>query len=329
MVLNVQQVTEPKTILKIHNLSTVFMTEESQVKAVDNVSFSLDKGKVLGIVGESGCGKTVTALSILRLLPPNAMITSGEIFFENENLVKYSNEKMRLIRGNNIALIPQDPLTSLNPVYTIGNQISEVIKLHQGLSSKKSYNRSFDVLNQVKIPNPARILKSYPHELSGGMRQRVIIAMALSCKPELLIADEPTTALDVTVQAQILTLIRNIQRDEGMSLLLITHDLGVIAEMCHDVIVMYAGQIVEYASVQSIFADPLHPYTRGLLKSLPNKNKTRLEQIEGQPPSMYSLPSGCYFEPRCSSRLPECKEISPELYVPSENRQVRCILYRK
>lgn len=314
-------------VLQVDNLSTVFLTDDGAIKAVDNVSFSLQKGKVLGIVGESGCGKTVTSLSILNLLPNNAMITSGKIVFDGQNLLELHQDKMRLIRGNQIALIPQDPLTSLNPVYTIGDQIREVIELHQHLQSDQSKQIAVKVLDQVKIPNPTRILTNYPHELSGGMRQRVIIAMALSCKPKLLIADEPTTALDVTVQAQILDLVRAIQKDEGMSLLLITHDLGVVAEMCQELVVMYAGKIVEYADVYSIYKDPLHPYTIGLLKSLPSKEKKRLEQIEGQPPSIHSLPSGCYFEPRCPRRLPECSKVIPELISMPDGRKVRCILY--
>lgn len=317
-----------KTLLEVKGLSVEFVLENISFKAVDDLSFSLSKSKVLGIVGESGCGKTITSLSILKLLPSTSDITSGEIIFNNNDIVKCSNEQMRLIRGNHIALIPQDPLTSLNPVYTIGDQIGEVIELHQKLPERDITERIIKVLNQVKIPDPKRIINCYPHELSGGMRQRVIIAMALSCKPELLIADEPTTALDVTVQAQILNLIRNIQKEEEMSLLLITHDLGVIANMCHEVIVMYAGKMFEYAKVEALFKDPLHPYTVGLLKSLPAKKSMRLEQIEGQPPSLFNLPSGCYFEPRCPKRLPECKTIQPELLSLPDNRKVRCLLYR-
>ena len=315
------------SVLQVKNLSTVFKIEEGTIKAVDDVSFELQKGKVLGIVGESGCGKTVTSLSILSLLPNTASIDNGEILFNGTDLTKLKAEEMRLIRGNRIALIPQDPLTSLNPVYTIGDQIKETIELHQGLQKEEATKRAIEVLKQVKIPNPSRILTNYPHELSGGMRQRVIIAMALSCKPELLIADEPTTALDVTVQAQILNLIRDIQSKEGMSLLLITHDLGVVAEMCHDVIVMYSGKIMEYADVSSIYKDPLHPYTMGLLKSLPNQEKDRLEQIEGQPPGMHSLPEGCYFEPRCPKKKLECATIAPDLTVMPDGRKVRCLLY--
>ncbi len=315
--------------LQVKNLSTAFAIEEGTIKAVDNVSFELEKGKVLGIVGESGCGKTVTSLSILSLLPNTASIQQGEIIFNDKDLTKIKRDEMRLIRGNRIALIPQDPLTALNPVYTVGDQIREAIELHQGLKKDEAIKRAVEVLTQVKIPNPGRILTNYPHELSGGMRQRVIIAMALSCKPELLIADEPTTALDVTVQAQILNLIRDIQSNEGMSLLLITHDLGVVAEMCHDVIVMYAGKIMEYADVSSIYTDPLHPYTVGLLKSLPSQEKERLEQIEGQPPSIHELPEGCYFESRCSKRMPECITTPPELTVMPDGRKVRCLRYSK
>jgi peptide/nickel transport system ATP-binding protein len=315
-------------VLDVINLTTVFKTDTEIIKAVDNVSFSLEKGKVLGIVGESGCGKTVTSLSILKLLPNNAQITSGEIIFSEKDLLKLNNDKMRLIRGNYIALIPQDPLTSLNPLYTVGDQIQEAVILHQNLRKNEAYERVIEVLHQVKIPDPVRVFKCYPHELSGGMRQRILIAMALSCKPALLIADEPTTALDVTVQAQILNLIRNIQSQEGMSLLLITHDLGVIAEMCNYVIVMYAGQVVEYSDIYSIYKNPLHPYTSSLLKSIPTREKNRLEQIEGHPPSLSDLPSGCYFEPRCPKSNSDCSKVLPELITMSENRKVRCILYK-
>ena len=314
-------------VLEVEGLSTAFRTDKGNIRAVDNVSFTLEKGKVLGIVGESGCGKTVMSLSILKLLPNNAFIENGKVVFNGDDLIEYSQDKMRLIRGNQIALIPQDPLTSLNPVYTIGDQIREVIVLHQKVSGDIADKRAVEVLKQVKIPDPVRILTNYPHELSGGMRQRVIIAMALSCQPKLLIADEPTTALDVTVQAQILDLIRGIQKEAGMSLMLITHDLGVVAEMCHDVVVMYAGKIVEYADVNSIYKDPLHPYTCGLLKSLPSIEKTRLDQIEGQPPSIMQLPKGCYFEPRCSKKMAKCALESPSLKEVAAGRKVRCFLY--
>lgn len=314
-------------VLEVEGLSTAFRTDKGNIRAVDNVSYTLEKGKVLGVVGESGCGKTVMSLSILKLLPNNAFIDNGKVVFNGDDLIGYSQDKMRLIRGNQIALIPQDPLTSLNPVYTIGDQIREVIVLHQNVSGDIANKRAVEVLKQVKIPDPVRILTNYPHELSGGMRQRVIIAMALSCQPKLLIADEPTTALDVTVQAQILDLIRGIQKEAGMSLILITHDLGVVAEMCHDVVVMYAGKIVEYADVNSIYKDPLHPYTCGLLRSLPSIEKTRLDQIEGQPPSIMQLPDGCYFEPRCSKKMARCALESPSLKEVSPGRKVRCFLY--
>ena len=312
-------------VLDVEGLSTAFKTDVGNIRAVDNVSFTLEKGKVLGIVGESGCGKTVTSLSILKLLPNNALIENGTVLFNGDNLIDFSQDKMRLIRGNKIALIPQDPLTSLNPVYTIGDQICEVIMLHQNVPKSLADKRAIEALKQVKIPDPERILTNYPHELSGGMRQRVIIAMALSCKPNLLIADEPTTALDVTVQAQILDLVRGIQKEAGMSLMLITHDLGVVAEMCHDVVVMYAGKIVEYADVNSIYEDPMHPYTQGLLKSLPSVDKERLDQIEGQPPSIMRLPKGCYFEPRCSKKMAKCSTESPSLQKLSDGRKVRCL----
>lgn len=314
-------------VLDVQALSTAFKTDKGDIRAVDDVSFTLEKGKVLGIVGESGCGKTVTSLSILKLLPNNAFIENGTVLFNDKNIIEFSQDQMRNIRGNKIALIPQDPLTSLNPVYTIGDQIREVIMLHQNVSGGEATKKAIDALVQVKIPDPERILTNYPHELSGGMRQRVIIAMALSCKPTLLIADEPTTALDVTVQAQILELIRSIQKEAGMSLMLITHDLGVVAEMCHDVVVMYAGKVVEYSDVHSIYSEPLHPYTMGLLKSIPSIDKTRLDQIEGQPPGILDLPEGCYFEPRCEKRMPQCALKSPELKEISPGKRVSCFLY--
>lgn len=315
-------------LLKLDNLSVSFKTDEGEFKAVDSVSFSIRKGSVLGVVGESGCGKTISSLSILRLLPSNAYISSGSIAFSDCDLVKVSNDFMCSIRGNKIAYIPQDPLTSLNPLYTIGNQILEVINLHSYLTKPQAFEKAVSVLDQVRIPNPRNIMTSYPHELSGGMRQRVIIAMALVCSPQLLIADEPTTALDVTVQAQILNLIKDIQQDTGMSIILITHDLGLVAEMCDDVAVLYSGQIVELASAREILKNPLHPYTSALLNSLPKSKDKILEQIEGQPPSIFQTLPGCKFEPRCKKRLPECKEAMPELISYQDNHQVRCVLFK-
>ncbi len=287
------------TLLDIRNLSTVFPTDEGLARAVDSVSLTLEKGAVLGIVGESGCGKSITALSILRLVPPPGQIVSGEILLDGVDLLSLKESDMQHIRGNRIALIPQDPMTSLNPVYTIGEQIMEAIELHQNVTHKEARQRAIQVLKKVRMPDPPQRLDDYPHQFSGGMRQRVMIAMALSCEPELLIADEPTTALDVTVQAQILDLLRQIQKEQGMSTILITHDLGVIAEMCDMVAVMYAGSIVEYTDVQELFRNPLHPYTTGLMSSIPRPGTKRLSSIEGQPPNLVHLPQGCRFADRC------------------------------
>ncbi|HIN66193.1 MAG TPA: ABC transporter ATP-binding protein, partial [Candidatus Obscuribacterales bacterium] len=271
-------------LLEIQGLKTVFPTENGLAVAVDDLGFSVRKGSVLGIVGESGCGKSITSLSVLRLVPPPGRIVSGKILFEGRDLLTLSEAQMRSVRGNQIALIPQDPMTSLNPVYTVGDQIMEAIELHQKVGKKEARQRAIEVLDQVRIPQAATRIDDYPHQFSGGMRQRVMIAMALSCNPKLLIADEPTTALDVTVQAQILELLRTIQREHGMSILLITHDLGVVAEMCDNVAVMYAGSVVEMAEVNELFKNPLHPYTIGLMNSLPRPGNKRLTPIQGQPP---------------------------------------------
>lgn len=313
-------------LLEIRNLATVFPTESGSARAVDNVSFSLDKKSVLGIVGESGCGKSVTALSILRLVPPPGRTVSGEILLDGENLLNLKESQMRSIRGNRIALIPQDPMTSLNPVYTIGEQIMEAIELHQKVSHKEARQRAITVLDKVRLPEASARLDDYPHQFSGGMRQRVMIAMALSCEPDLLIADEPTTALDVTVQAQILDLLRQLQQEQEMSILLITHDLGVVAEMCDMVAVMYAGSIVEYASVQELFKNPLHPYTIALLKSIPRPNVQRLEAIEGQPPDLIDLPKGCRFAERCPLVEPRCREAVPALEEKRKGHFARCVV---
>lgn len=313
-------------LLDIQGLSTVFDTEGGTAKAVDNLSFSLKKGSVLGIVGESGCGKSITSLSILRLVPPPGRIVSGKVLFDGQDLLSLSETKMQEIRGDRIALIPQDPMTSLNPVYTIGEQIVEAIELHQNVSKKEARKRAIEVLDQVRIPEAANRIDDYPHQFSGGMRQRVMIAMALSCKPDLLIADEPTTALDVTVQAQILDLLRAIQKDEGMSILLITHDLGVVAEMCDDVAIMYAGSIVEYAPVVDLFKRPKHPYTVGLLNSIPRPGSTRLTPIDGQPPSLINLPAGCRFANRCPLVEPRCLEALPPLEEKLPGHTARCVV---
>lgn len=314
------------SLLEIQNLTTVFPTEEGVATAVDDLSLSVEAGSVLGIVGESGCGKSITSLSILRLVPPPGKVVKGKILLEGKNLLDLSEAEMRSIRGNNIGLIPQDPMTSLNPVYTIGEQIMEAIELHQKVSKKEARQRAIEVLDQVRIPQAAQRIDEYPHQFSGGMRQRVMIAMALSCEPKLLIADEPTTALDVTVQAQILDLLRQIQKDRGMSIVLITHDLGVVAEMCHKVAVMYAGSIVESASVEELFRNPLHPYTVGLMNSLPRPGTQRLVPIEGQPPSLIDLPPGCRFADRCPLVEPRSRERLPNLEEKAPGHFVRCVV---
>ncbi|MBI4533512.1 MAG: ABC transporter ATP-binding protein [Candidatus Melainabacteria bacterium] len=313
-------------LLEIRNLSTVFDTENGLVQAVDDLSVSVEAGSVLGIVGESGCGKSVMSLSILRLVPPPGRIGSGEVLFAGEDLLKLAEPKMRTVRGNQIALIPQDPMTSLNPVYTVGEQIIEAIVLHQKVMSKSARQRAIEVLDRVRIPQAASRIDDYPHQFSGGMRQRVMIAMALSCEPRLLIADEPTTALDVTVQAQILDLLRRIQKEQGMSILLITHDLGVVAEMCDMVAVMYAGSIVEYASVVELFARPKHPYSIGLMASVPRPGTTRLVPIDGQPPSLLDLPPGCRFADRCPLVEARCRLSIPPLEEKTPGHFARCVV---
>ena len=307
-------------VLEIRDLKTYFFTYEGVAKAVDGVSYQLAKGEPLGVVGESGCGKSVTALSILRLIPiPPGKIVGGEILFKGKNLIDLSEEEMRKIRGNRISMIFQEPMTSLNPVFTIGNQIQETIKLHQGLSKRESLEKAIEMLRLVNIPSPERCVNQYPHELSGGMRQRAMIAMSLACNPEILIADEPTTALDVTIQAQILDLMNKLKEELGMAIILITHNLGVIAETVNRVLVMYAGKIVEEAKTKTLFENPQHPYTGGLLKSIPRlgdkvrHGKVRLSEIPGVVPSLYEIPSGCKFSTRCPSVMDICKEKEPEL----------------
>lgn len=314
-----------QTLLEIKDLKTYFFTYEGIAKAVDGVSYQLIKGEPLGVVGESGCGKSVTALSILRLIPvPPGKVVGGKILFKGKNLLNLSEDEMRKIRGNRISMIFQEPMTSLNPVFTVGNQIQETLKLHQGLSKKESLEKAIEMLRLVNIPSPERSVERYPHELSGGMRQRVMIAMALACNPEILIADEPTTALDVTIQAQILDLMIKLKEEMGMAIILITHNLGVIAEMVRRVIVMYAGKIVEEAETKVLFENPQHPYTMGLLKSIPRlgdkirQGKIRLNEIPGVVPSLYELPSGCKFSTRCPSAMDICREKEPEL---KENEQ--------
>jgi oligopeptide/dipeptide ABC transporter ATP-binding protein len=317
---------EAVNLLEIRNLTAVFDTEFGVAKAVDDLTISVKQGTVLGIVGESGCGKSVTSLAILRLIPPPGRTVSGKVIFEGQDLLALPEDKMRSIRGNSIALIPQDPMTSLNPVYTVGDQIMEAIELHQKVDRKEARKRAIAVLEQVRIPQASARLDDYPHQFSGGMRQRAMIAMALSCNPKLLIADEPTTALDVTVQAQILDLMRDIQRDRGMAIILITHDLGVVAEMCHEVAVMYAGSIVERAEVHELYKNPRMPYTMGLLNSVPRPGVSRLESIEGQPPSLINLPNSCRFAPRCSLREEKCLKGVPLLEEKRDNHFARCVV---
>ena len=316
----------PVDLLEIRDLSVVFDTEFGVAQAVDKLSVSVKNGGVLGIVGESGCGKSVTSLAILRLIPAPGRITTGQILLNGENLLSYSEDKMRSVRGNHIALIPQDPMTSLNPVYTVGEQIVEAIELHQKVNKKEARKRAIEVLEQVRIPQAGTRIDDYPHQFSGGMRQRAMIAMALSCNPELLIADEPTTALDVTVQAQILDLMRDIQKERGMAIIMITHDLGVVAEMCDEVAVMYAGSVVEHAEVRELFKNPRMPYTMGLLNSVPRPGAERLQSIDGQPPSLIGLPNACRFAPRCSLREPKCLEGVPPLEEKREHHFARCVV---
>ncbi|MFZ5825077.1 MAG: ABC transporter ATP-binding protein [Bacillota bacterium] len=314
-------------LVEIRNLKTHYFTEDGVVRAVDGVNLYIKRGETLGVVGESGCGKSVTSLSIMRLIPnPPGKIVDGEILFEGEDLIKKSEAEMRKIRGNDISMIFQEPMTSLNPVYTIGDQISEAIQLHQGLSYKEATDKAVEMLRLVGIPLPERRVKEYPHQLSGGMRQRVMIAMALSCNPKLLIADEPTTALDVTIQAQILELMKKLKKELGMAIMLITHDLGVVAEMAERVVVMYAGKVVEEADAVNVFKHPLHPYTEGLLRSIPRMDEDveKLHVIEGVVPNPLHLPPGCRFEPRCPYSIDKCKTEQPPLEQVAPGRWVAC-----
>ena len=313
--------------LEIKNLRISFRRGSSLFEAVHGVSFSLGDGRALGIVGESGCGKTLSAMSVMRLLPSTAVITEGEIVYNGLDILSLSEKEMRMIRGNKIALIPQDPLTSLNPLYTIGDQLMEVILLHQEVTKKEAKEIALESLNMVKIPDASKRFDDYPYQFSGGMCQRVIIAMALASEPDLIIADEPTTALDVTVQAQIMELFSEIRQKRKTSLILITHDLGLISENVDDVAVMYAGEVVEYASVKELFLNPSHPYTKGLLGSLPRGSKERLKIIEGQPPQVGQIISGCRFHPRCEFVMDKCNKKYPERYFLSDNHSVNCFLY--
>ncbi|WP_448384407.1 ABC transporter ATP-binding protein [Desulfosoma sp.] len=318
-------------LLQVEHLVTSFHTDRGTVKAVDDVSFSVDAGKTLALVGESGCGKSVTALSIMRLIPvPPGKITSGRILFDGTDLLRLSESEMRRVRGNKISMIFQEPMTSLNPVFRVGDQIAEVLELHEKLSRKEALDRAVDLLRMVGIPSPETRLRDYPHQMSGGMRQRVMIAMALACNPRLLIADEPTTALDVTIQAQILELMDALRRTTGTAVLLITHDLGVVAETAEHVVVMYAGRILEEAPVRELFHHPMHPYTQGLLRSIPSlvhEEKRRLEAIPGVVPSLLALPVGCKFNDRCRFVMPRCHEEEPPLMALQPGHSVRCWLY--
>jgi oligopeptide/dipeptide ABC transporter ATP-binding protein len=338
-----------ENILEVKNLRTTFFTESGGVHAVDNVSFDIRRGEALALVGESGCGKSVTAMSIMRLVSPPGRITAGEVRFRGRNLADLSERDMRKVRGNDIAMVFQEPMTSLNPVFKIGWQVAEAIRIHQDVSKKEAWRMAAEMLKLVSIPDPIKRLHDYPHQLSGGMRQRVMIAMALSCDPELLIADEPTTALDVTIQAQIMELLARLQQKLGLAILLITHDLGVVAEFCERVVVMYTGRVVEEAPVRELFANPSHPYTRGLLKSLPGASKGeaaaasprseaeaessynpppgRLPTIKGMVPSISSLPSGCKFNPRCPDVMDICLGREPALMMVGKAHSARCYLH--
>lgn len=325
---------DSETLLSVKNLSTHFFTEEGIVKAVQNVGFSIKKGRTFALVGESGCGKTVTALSIMRLVPaPQGKIVGGKIVFEGKDLLTLSKNQMREVRGAKIAMIFQEPETSLNPVYTVGNQIAEAIRLHQKKSSREAWADAVEMLRMAGIADPAQRAREYPHQMSGGMRQRIMIAMATSCEPELLIADEPTTALDTTIQAQILDLLDELQKQNGMSILLITHDLGVVAERAEDVAVMYASRIVEVADTQRLFQEPLHPYTQGLLRSLPRLGfrGRRLQTISGGVPEPLHFPAGCKFHPRCPRGHNDnrCQTAEPELREVRPGRCVACWYARR
>ncbi|MEK4300127.1 ABC transporter ATP-binding protein [Oceanobacillus sp. FSL W8-0428] len=317
-------------VLELKELHTHFFTDNGEIPAANGVSIKVHKGEVVGIVGESGSGKSVTSLSIMQLIPsPPGRIVSGEINFKGENLVRSSEKRMKKLRGNEISMIFQEPMTSLNPLFTIGNQLIEAIRIHQKITKKESRQKAIKMLKLVGIPRADAIVDEYPHQLSGGMRQRVMIAMAMSCDPELLIADEPTTALDVTIQAQILDLMRNLNKKENTAILLITHDLGVVAEICDRVVVMYAGQVVEQGTTREILKDPQHPYSQGLIKSLPkiHEREQKLYSIPGIVPKPKTGGIGCNFAPRCEFAFERCFHEAPELYSLEDNRKSRCFLH--
>lgn len=323
-------------VLEVKNLKTHFNTDKGVVKAVDGVTFDLMEGKTLGVVGESGCGKSITAMSVMRLIDRNGGIVDGTIMYNGQDLAKIKMDEMRKIRGNDISIIFQEPMTSLNPVFRIGDQIVEAIKLHQDLSREEAHDKAVSMLKLVGIPRAERVVYDYPHQLSGGMRQRAMIAMALACDPKILIADEPTTALDVTIQAQILALMNDLKVRTNTAIMLITHDLGVVAQMADDVIVMYSGKVVESAEVKELYGNPKHPYTQGLLDSIPDvkSEKKRLNSIEGVVPNPMELPKGCYFAPRCKFAMDKCWEQEPGVYfidkeINGENHKVKCFLYEE
>jgi oligopeptide/dipeptide ABC transporter ATP-binding protein len=326
--------TDQKPLLEVRDLKTFFYTEDGVVRAVDGVSFEVYPGEVLGLVGESGCGKSVTSLSIMRLIAPPGKVGEGRILFDGTDLLGLTENEMTKIRGNKISMIFQQPQTALNPVFQVNDQISEVLNIHKDFGKEAGKRRAVELLKMVGIPDAERRAEAYPHELSGGMAQRVMIAMALACVPELLIADEPTTALDVTIQAQILDLMRDLRVEMGTSVILITHDLGVVAEMAERVAVMYAGEIVEQAEVNPLFEKPMHPYTQGLIGSIPvlGQIKERLDVIPGSVPNLVNLPAGCRFAPRCSARekygLEICTDVKPDLQEAAPGHLVRCWLYR-
>ena len=316
-----------KALLEVKDLKTYFYPEAGVTPAVDGLSFTLQDGGTLAIVGESGCGKSVTSLSILRIFPsPPGKIVGGDILYKGESLLKKSEKEMRKIRGNEISMIFQEPLTSLNPVFTVGQQICETLKMHQGLNKKQAREKGIEMLKKVGIPTPEKVIDDYPHQLSGGMRQRVMIAMALACEPDILIADEPTTALDVTIQAQILELMKDLQKKLGMAIIMITHDLGVIADMCDEIIVMYAGRICERGTVDEIFYNPKHEYTKGLLRSIPklDTRNQRLIPIAGSPVDLTSMPAGCAFASRCDCAMKICLTDLPEELPINENHRAAC-----
>ena len=323
-----------KPLLEVKGLKTYFYTEDGVVRAVDGVNFEVYPGEVLGLVGESGCGKSVTSLSIMRLISKPGRVDAGEILLDGEDLLKLPEDEMIKVRGNRISMIFQQPQTALNPVFKVGDQLAEVLNVHQDMGREAGWNRAVALLKMVGVPDPERRAEAYPHELSGGMAQRVMIAMALACVPELLIADEPTTALDVTIQAQILDLIRDMRKEMGTSVILITHDLGVVAEMAERVAVMYAGEIVEQTDVQLLFDEPLHPYTQGLIGSIPvlSEIQDKLDVIPGSVPNLVNLPPGCRFAPRCQARFKHglniCTEQDPDLEDIKPGHKVRCWLYQ-